>query len=203
MVLEERNREGDRQQQAQGGRGDEKHAARETGLGAGAAGAHGGAIGKQHVGEPVAEEDPLRHFARGAHLRLRGRRGRGLSARFEYTGGAGGGSVAGLLLRCGGGDGRGFVDDDGTHAGEVETTQQRADAQLAGPAEIDQKLHHGGTDLAELARKLVSGGQLGAIGFALQKLGAGVGERAEELLESAGQARGFFFRVNAFAAAGK
>ena len=52
--------------EAQDGRGDEERAPREAGLDAGAGGAHGGAIGQQHVVEQVAEEEPLRNFAGGA-----------------------------------------------------------------------------------------------------------------------------------------
>ncbi len=65
VVLKERNREPDDQNQAEQRGGSVQNAARRTGLGAGAAGAHGGAVGQQNVVEEVAEEQPLRHFARG------------------------------------------------------------------------------------------------------------------------------------------
>ena len=152
-------------------------------------------IGQQHVVEEVSEEEPLRNFAGGADRR-RGLRRLGSLARFEQTGGAGGRAVTGLRLRCGG-DGRHLVDDDGAHAGEVESAEKRSDGQLAGLAEVHQELHHGGADLAELARELVGAGLFGGIGFAAEEFGPGVGQGMEEAFEIGGQARRLLFAVDA------
>ncbi len=86
VVAEERHGEAGQQDHAERGGGQEQQAAPGTGPGAGAAGAHGGAVGQQNVIEQVAEEEPLRHLARGAYRRRGGRLG--LGAHAEDAGGA-------------------------------------------------------------------------------------------------------------------
>ena len=127
----------------------------------------------------MAKKKPLRNLTGGAH------RGRGLGrlgnlARFKKSSGAGSGAVSGLRLWSGS-DGRGLVDDDGPHAGEVKSSKKRSDGQLAGLAEVHQELHHGGTDFAEFAWKLVGAGLFGGIGFSAEKFGPGVGQTLNEI----------------------
>ena len=87
--------------------------------------------------------------------------------------------------------------DDGAHTGEVESAQKRSDGQLAGLAQVHQELHHGGADLAELARKFVGAGLFGGIGFAAEEFRPRVGQGMEEAFEIGGQARRLLFAVHA------
>jgi hypothetical protein len=69
VILEERNREEDGEQQAERCGHGKQDSPRAAGFGAGAAGAHSAAVGQQDAGEELAEEHPLRHLARtGDHL---------------------------------------------------------------------------------------------------------------------------------------
>src|SRR6185369_7464001 len=111
---------------------------RGSGLDTGAGGAHRGGVGQQHVVEEVSQEEPLRNFAGGAHGG-RGLRRQGSLARLKYTRSAGSRAIPRLRLR-GRSDGRGLVDDNGAHAGEVKSPEKWSDGQLTGLAEIHEEL---------------------------------------------------------------
>jgi hypothetical protein len=67
---------------------------------------------------------------------------------------------------------------------------------LAGLAKVDQKLDHGGANLAEFAGEFVGAGLFDRIAFAAEEFGASVGEGMEEAFELGGEARGLFFAID-------
>src|ERR1035438_1404771 len=144
-VMEEGDGESDAKDEAQARRGQEERPPRGAGFDACATSAHGGAIGQQYVVEQVTEKEPLRNLAGGAHLR-RGWRRRRCLAHMKDAGGARRRTVSGRRLRRGR-PGRDLVDDDGAHAGEVKSAQERSHGQLAGLAYFNQELPPGGAHL--------------------------------------------------------
>jgi hypothetical protein len=96
---------------------------------------------------------------------------------------------------------RRFVDNDGTHAGEIKASQERTHGQLARTAQVHQKLHDGGTQFAEFARKLVRRRQFGRVRLPRQEFRPRIGQRPEEPLEVPRQPGRFLFAVHALVAA--
>jgi len=135
----------------------------------------------------VAEEYPLRDFARGAAQR-RGRgqgRWRWRASDFEDTR-RGSGRFEGRTLDCRAlrlGHRR-FLHHYGTNAGEVEAPQEGACPQLAGPANIHQELHDGRAQLAEFAREFIRAWHLLRVALAREQRDAVIGKRIEYVVES-------------------
>ncbi len=148
----------------------------------------------------MAEKQPLRNLARATalrrlHLLLTALR---FESGAEHTGGA-----AHRRRRFGRrNQGRGGNVGHGyrPHAGKVKPPQKRARTQLAGPPDIDEKLHQRISQLGEFARKLVGLRNLVGIRFAGQETQALVAEIMEEVVEGGGQALIFLLAVNSLGA---
>ena len=90
-----------------------------------------------------------------------------------------------------------FVHHHRTHAGEIESAQERARGQLAGTAHVDHELHQRIARLAHFARKFICAADLLEIVVARRKNGPLVAQRVEQIVEVPGEAAGFLFRVYA------
>ena len=145
----------------------------------------------------MREKQPLRDFARHGGARPRRGRSRRAADRHAEHGGGVGGIPPALRFHARLGNCGGFLDDDRPHAGKVETAQERANGQLAGPTEVHQKLDHGAAQLLEFAREFISARQLAGVILPRQQLWAGMAQRPENLIEAAGQAPGLLFGPDA------
>ena len=175
----------------------EQNPLQRAGLGAAAAGAQRGLIVLNHSCKKAAQKQPLRDFPRAR--RPTGAAGAaGRSSCLEKSCGAAGRfkrrSLGGRRTRRRHGR---ILHDDGTNAGEIKTSQKRADSQLAWPAEIHEELHQAVAQLAELARKLIRARNFLRIVFPRQESDAVIRQRIEYCIKCSTEPFAFLLGVNA------